>query len=305
MANRADLKFGYVVEKLAALKVMAGAPIEGYSGDDIYGAVAQILEYDSVDKVDDSARGAIRNFIQSIQHGNSPLFIGEGKTKARRYKPNPKARVRPIVEYQDEELRAMESKVQRRLTGKMELSDVDTALVDVGDLTMFLGWIEFNKIVAEHHIQLQDESLTANLRTFLDNRSDWLDMLSEVAEKTDGQIGEEDVEARRLAASEKLFTLLDKPKVLKRALKKLEIAQEENVELIPIVEIMEVMAEFCEDEKRLLREIIETRLEEIYRETQETPSSAKGVDGIWTLYHIGSKTYRFRNGSVETITSPK
>lgn len=294
-ANKADAKFGYVAEKFAALKVMADVPEEGISGPELWRGVAEILDYESSDELSKPVRDSVRSFIQNIKHGRSCLFIGEGDTKARVYKPNPKARVETVIDYTDKDLRDLEAKVQRRLSGKPELSEIDPALVDVEDLWRFLTFINLHGIVAEGHVENVGTTASNHLKKFLDRRGSWIKDLEDFSNSNQGTVySDEDILEERLQASEKVFNLIDNPQSLETALNQLGKyleGEDPDISKLPIFEILKALSGFCDDEKQLLKQIIGLRVEQKVHQLGGTFSRGQQVEVI-TTYRIGNYEYQ-------------
>ncbi len=302
--NRVDDGFGRPDIKLAIIKVISEAPEDGISGDDLWSQVSIVLDPSGQELATSKELTKVRRTIfKHLKWAGQNIIVGDGNTRARKYWVNPELRVRPDFQITSEDIVAVQQMMKERAeTPKKELSEIDPALVDIADLQLFLGFIDFHGMIAEKHVSSAESETTKQLRVFLDNRKDWIEMLSEVADqvpKRTQNTDEKEVLAKRLEASEKLFNLLGNSKKLKTALTKLEKAQEDDVRLLPIVDILSSLKDFCPEERKLLREIIETRVEEITRELGGSFSTGSQIQGVTHIYHVGNKKYKIGSDALE------
>ena len=255
-------------------------------------------------ELDDKAVKRALKSIGEAKYRNSQIFIFNGEMgRGAKYGVNPNTPYRIVASIPDESIQGLDSgdvsvapkrivKPTKALTEEIdvELSEIDESLVNIEDFQLFMGLIDIRGVIANPDLVFGDQSIiTKRLEQFIRKRQKWIDELNHVSNCESVTQSEEELAVRRVIASSKIFTLINDAETLDRAYESLAevYLDDEDNEAGAICSILESLREFSDDEKQLLKDIIEAQVDQKIIVDAGGWSRGAQIVGSETIFEIG------------------
>lgn len=230
-------------------------------------------------ELDDKAVKRALKSIGKAEYRDRPIFIFNGENgRGAKYGVNPDTPYRIVANIPDESIQGLDSgdvsvepkrieKPTKVVTKEndVELSDIDESLVNIEDFQLFMALIDIRGVIGNPDLVFGDQTIiTKRLEKFITKRQKWIDELNNVSNGEPVTQSEEELAVRRVIASSKIFALINDPETLDRAYESLaEVYLDDGDNKAgAICLILESLREFSDDEKQLLKEIIEAQVDQ-------------------------------------------
>lgn len=258
-------------------------------------------------ELDDTAVKRALKSLSDATYRDRQIFVFNGKNgRGAKYGVNPDTPYNVIAEIPDEDIRQLDTgavnpartapkksvKPNKRVSEepKVELSEIDASLVNIEDFQLFMGLIDIRGVIGNPDLVFGDQSIiTKRLERFIGKRQKWIDELNHVSNGESVTQSEEELAVRRVIASSKIFDLINDVETLDRAYESLAdvYLDDGDNEAGAICSILESLREFSDDEKQLLKDIIEAQVDQKIIVDAGGWSRGAQIVGSETVFEIG------------------
>jgi len=326
--SKADQDFGRPDIKLAVIKVLAEAREEGVAATDFKELVENELGYEITGSKDgrNALNTARTKVFEKMIWGKQKIFLTSGNGGHAKYRVNPILRVRPDFQISVDDIRSVQEIIEKKKSGIVELSGVDSTSVDQDDTT-----IDVERDLALLHERLPELPTVqeiVSLLALIDHRSVKLDQLLELAdipgnaasefinkyeewyENLDKLIGidremiltdTESANKSRLQTLESLLELIGSKESLEHVEEVLNNFKTDNVVVETLFDIVDTLVNMPDDDIEVLRAILVFQTGLAVREYKGSFSSGRNISEIDLVFEMNGRTFKYRNGDWKEV----